>query len=117
MERGRPIEGMAFAGGLEFKTRHGHVLYSANITLDMDTGIGAWTAEAFVGRFKAMGDGAIYACHRTVPAVNHRVPRYQSELTRGSRLRAHDLASIIPRPEPIPAPGRCPVPDTRSSYA
>ena len=104
MERGRPVEGMAYAGGLEFKTRHGHVQYSANITPDMDTGIGAWTEATFVGRFKAVGDapeselalngrpntempwrdyggmttedlGAIYAYLRTVPAVRHRVPR------------------------------------------
>jgi len=104
MERGRPIEGMAYAGGLEFKTRQGHVQYSANITPDMETGIGAWTEAAFVGRFKSVADapeselalngrpntempwrdyggmttedlGAIYAYLRTVPAVNHRVSR------------------------------------------
>jgi mono/diheme cytochrome c family protein len=104
MERGRPIEGMAYAGGLEFKTRHGRVQYSANITPDIDTGIGAWTEEAFIGRFKAVGDapeselalngrpntempwrdyggmtaedlGAIFSYLRTVPAVRHRVQR------------------------------------------
>jgi hypothetical protein len=70
----------------------------------METGIGAWTEAAFIGRFKAVGDapesdlalngrpntempwrdyggmttedlGAIYAYLRTVPAVNNRVPR------------------------------------------
>ena len=56
MDRGRPIEGMAYAGGFEFTTRLGHKQYSANITPDMATGIGAWTEEAFIGRFKAVAD-------------------------------------------------------------
>ena len=34
MERGQPVPGMAFAGGLEFHTQSGGVPYSANITPD-----------------------------------------------------------------------------------
>ena len=45
MERGQPVPGMAFAGGLEFHTRSGGVQYSANITSDVETGIGRWTEE------------------------------------------------------------------------
>ncbi|MFT2008464.1 c-type cytochrome [Pontibacter sp. 13R65] len=50
-EKGTPIEGMEFAGGMEFKMPNG-VLRSANITPDKNTGIGSWTEEAFVKRFK-----------------------------------------------------------------
>jgi mono/diheme cytochrome c family protein len=56
MERGQPLPGMAFAGGLKFTTREGHVQYSANITPDPETGIGRWTMEQFVARFKSVAD-------------------------------------------------------------
>jgi mono/diheme cytochrome c family protein len=104
MERGQPVAGMAFAGGLKFTTRLGAVQYSANITPDPDTGIGRWTVEQFVARFKNVADAdeaslaldgrpntempwrdyggmtaddlaAIYAYLRTVPAVRHAVAR------------------------------------------
>jgi mono/diheme cytochrome c family protein len=104
MDRGRPVDGMTYAGGLEFTTRLGHKQYSANITPDQATGIGSWTEEMFIGRFKTVAEapeselalngrpntempwrdyggmtredlGAIYAYLRTVPAISHRVPR------------------------------------------
>jgi hypothetical protein len=56
MERGRPVPGMAFAGGLKFQTRSSGVQYSANITPDLETGIGRWTVEQFVARFKSVAD-------------------------------------------------------------
>ena len=56
MERGQPVPGMAFAGGLEFPTRTGGVQHSANITPDLETGIGRWTVEQFVDRFKSVAD-------------------------------------------------------------
>lgn len=45
-------EGMRLAGGMEFPTPDGGKLRSANITPDNETGIGKWTEEAFVQRFK-----------------------------------------------------------------
>jgi mono/diheme cytochrome c family protein len=45
--------GELFAGGLGLNTPFG-VIYSANITPDKDTGIGAWTSEQF---YQAMHDG------------------------------------------------------------
>ncbi len=51
-EKGKPLEGMDFAGGYEFKLPMGTVS-SANITPDKETGIGTWTKEVFVNRFKA----------------------------------------------------------------
>ena len=104
MERGQPVPGMAFAGGLKFTNRSGHVQYSANITPDPETGIGRWTMEQFVERFKTIADAdeaslalngrqntempwrdyggmtradleAIFTYLRNVPAVRHAVAR------------------------------------------
>jgi len=50
-EKGKPIEGFEFAGGNEYLTSHGKFV-SANITPDKETGIGNWTRESFVSRFK-----------------------------------------------------------------
>jgi cytochrome c553 len=51
-DKGKPIEGLEFAGGWLFKGPWGNVA-SANITPDDETGIGKLTKEAFVGRFKS----------------------------------------------------------------
>jgi len=104
MERGQPLPGMAFAGGLEFRMRSGGVQYSANITPDQETGIGRWTVDQFVARFKTVAEAdeaslalngrkntempwrdyggmttedltAIFAYLQTVPAVHHAVAR------------------------------------------
>jgi mono/diheme cytochrome c family protein len=50
-EKGEPIPGMNFAGGMEFKTPWGFVR-SANITPDAETGIGNWTKDKFITTFK-----------------------------------------------------------------
>lgn len=51
-EKGAPVEALRLAGGMEFQTPDGGILRSANITPDIETGIGTWTEEAFVQRFK-----------------------------------------------------------------
>ncbi len=53
MEKGELIKGMEFAGGFEFKFPSG-IVRSANITPDAETGIGSWSKEAFIQRFKSM---------------------------------------------------------------
>lgn len=103
-DRGQPVPGRTLAGGSEFPL--GEVLVrSANITPDMETGIGGWTRERFVQQFKirqrdvleprplAPGEtpspmpwlayggmteedlGAIYDYLRTVEPVHHPVVR------------------------------------------
>jgi len=42
-----------FRGGMEFKFSSGAITRSANITPDSTTGIGLWTEQMFVDRFKA----------------------------------------------------------------
>ena len=62
MEQGAPIPGMTLAGGMEFPMEDGSIVRTANITPDMNTGIGSWTEQQFVNRFKQYADSA-YVYH------------------------------------------------------
>jgi mono/diheme cytochrome c family protein len=52
VDKGSVIAGTEFGGGMEFKQPAG-ILRSPNITFDMETGIGSWSKEQFVRRFKS----------------------------------------------------------------
>jgi len=52
-EKGTPLPGMEFAGGFEFKSAELGTVRSANITPDKNTGIGNWTEDQFLARFKS----------------------------------------------------------------
>ena len=52
------VVGEPFAGGFEFKFPDGSVVTSTNITPEKSTGIGSWTKEEFVNRFKMYNDSA-----------------------------------------------------------
>ncbi|MBX2924994.1 MAG: c-type cytochrome [Chitinophagaceae bacterium] len=54
-DKGDIIPGTEFGGGSGFHIPSGKV-YSANITADMETGIGGWTKEMFIRRFKMYSD-------------------------------------------------------------
>ncbi|MFN8352836.1 MAG: c-type cytochrome [Spirosomataceae bacterium] len=49
---GMPIKSKELAGGMTFTLPNGKVK-SANLTPDLETGLGYWTKEAFIARFKA----------------------------------------------------------------
>ncbi|QQS35620.1 MAG: c-type cytochrome [Ignavibacteriales bacterium] len=53
-DKGEPLPGMTFAGGAEFNFPAG-VVRSLNITPDEETGIGKWTKEDFIKRFRNYG--------------------------------------------------------------
>jgi len=53
--KGKMVPGMEFAGGREFRMGN-NTIRSANISSDKETGIGAWTQEAFLQRFKNFSD-------------------------------------------------------------
>ena len=104
-DRGQPLPGKAFAGGLEF-LETGYRVRAANITPDADTGIGAWTEQQFIDKFKGFENpsdavlseserrqntvmpmtayagmtredlSAIYTYLRTLPPVVNRVTRF-----------------------------------------
>lgn len=50
--KGNPLTGMDYAGGMEFRFPQGGLVRAPNITPDADTGIGAWSEQQFVSRFK-----------------------------------------------------------------
>lgn len=104
-EQGKVV-GQPFAGGNSYKMPDGSTVYSVNITSDKETGIGNWSKEEFVARFKAYNKGAkaldkvgkgdfqtvmpwamyadketkdleaIYAYLQSLPPVNNKVIKY-----------------------------------------
>ncbi|WP_128544832.1 c-type cytochrome [Larkinella soli] len=104
-DKGNKLPGMDLAGGRVFPMPTGTVR-SLNITPDRETGIGTWTKESFVSRFKAAREnfthpaslenkefmtimpwtmyagmseqdlGAIYTYLKTVKPVSHKVERF-----------------------------------------
>ncbi|MFD0764203.1 c-type cytochrome [Mucilaginibacter lutimaris] len=98
-----------YAGGKEFGMPGNTVVTSSNITPDAKTGIGTWSKQMFIAKFKQFTDykaqpravkagqfqtvmpwwrysgmnekdlGAIYAYLRTVKPVNNRVVKFQSK--------------------------------------
>ncbi|GAB3992101.1 hypothetical protein GCM10028807_24430 [Spirosoma daeguense] len=103
-DKGQPLPGMEMAGGREFAMPNG-VIRSMNITAH-ESGIGKWTREAFIARFKAYAGkanampivaegefntlmpwamladmserdlGAIYDYLRTLKPVDHKVEKF-----------------------------------------
>ncbi|QIP14496.1 cytochrome c [Spirosoma aureum] len=65
VENGQIIKEKAYAGGRDFNLPSG-TLYTPNITPDKETGIGKWTKELFVSRFKAYADSS-YKPHKIGP--------------------------------------------------
>lgn len=57
VKKGQVIPELAYSGGREFQMPNGTVR-SANITPDAETGLGNWTEDAFIARFKAYTDSA-----------------------------------------------------------
>ncbi|MGQ8336806.1 c-type cytochrome [Sunxiuqinia sp. A32] len=64
-EKGK-IVGEPFAGGMEFQFPDGSILRAKNITPHPDTGIGYWTEEMFIEKFKTYGDST-YNPHKVGP--------------------------------------------------
>jgi mono/diheme cytochrome c family protein len=80
-EKGKAVAGMGFAGGHDFGT-----VRSANITPDPLTGIGGWSRQAFVGRFKGFASGA--------PQVGADDPNTVMPWTLYAGMTEEDLAAI-----------------------
>ena len=108
VERGMIIPELKYSGGREFPMPDGSIIRSANITPDKETGIGNWTEEFFIQRFKIYADsaaantqvkpgefntfmpwvmyagmteedlGAIYAFLQTMTPISNQVEKYTS---------------------------------------
>lgn len=106
VENGQILPELSFAGGRVFAMPGGGELRSSNISKDPETGIGKWSRQAFIQRFKAYTDssyvapnvapgeyntimpwtmygnmteedlGAIYAYLQTMPAQSNKVVKF-----------------------------------------
>jgi len=89
-KKGQPIQGMDLAGGFQFPLVTGGIVNSANITPDIETGIGAWPEEAFLIRFQAYTDPKYKPASISPGAFNTYMP-----WTMFSTMQADDLKAIF----------------------
>lgn len=68
VDKGQIIQDMAFGGGRDFQFPDGSIVYSSNISPDTQTGIGSWTKETFIKRFKAFADST-YVPEKVAPGA------------------------------------------------
>ncbi|MES2618423.1 MAG: c-type cytochrome [Bacteroidota bacterium] len=89
-EKGKMI-GEHFAGGFEFNLGNGMVVRSPNIT-PHSTGLGNWTKEAFVRRFKQYTDSGY-----VLPSVNMAKGEFQTVMpwTMYAGMETRDLEAIF----------------------
>ena len=57
-DQGQILKEVSFAGGREFLLPDGSVVRASNLTSDKETGIGFWTEEIFIRKFKAYVDSS-----------------------------------------------------------
>jgi len=88
-DKGTPIQGMDLAGGFKFPLVTGGTVVSANITQDLETGIGKWTEKAFINRFKAYSDAGYVPMSVTQGAFNTYMP-----WTMYTAIQTDDLKAI-----------------------
>lgn len=72
-EKGSVIPGTEFGGGMEFAGPKG-IIRSPNITMHKETGIGNWTKEAFISRFKAFADSSYISPQLLPDEINTPMP-------------------------------------------
>lgn len=72
-DNGQVVPGSEFGGGMEFVQPAG-VIRAPNITLHPDAGIGTWTKELFVNRFKAYADSNYHPRPLAKEALNSPMP-------------------------------------------
>jgi mono/diheme cytochrome c family protein len=87
-DKGAALPGMDYAGGRVFTTPMG-IIRSANITQDEVTGIGKWTEDIFVNRFKAYADSTYQS-----PTINKGDMQTLMPWTMYSHMKTEDLKAI-----------------------
>jgi Cytochrome c. len=89
-ERGQIIEGKEYSGGRYLALPTGDAVVSSNITPDEETGIGSWTEEQFIQRFKAFDRKLNPSDDRVKPGeINTIMP-----WAKYSQMTEEDLAAI-----------------------
>lgn len=97
-QRGQIIKELEFSGGREFKMPDGSIFRSSNITPDKQTGIGNWTEEQFVQKFKSYADSNYHP-----PAVAKGEFNSLMPWTMYGQMTPTDLAAIYAYLMSVPA--------------
>ncbi|HYC84814.1 MAG TPA: c-type cytochrome [Chryseosolibacter sp.] len=90
VESGQIKPELAFSGGRDFNFPDRSIVRSSNITPDPETGIGKWTEEQFVQRFRMYADTSYVA-----PAVNPGEFNTIMPWTVYGKMTEQDLAAIF----------------------
>jgi mono/diheme cytochrome c family protein len=91
VKRGQIIEDLAFGGGRYFPIKDGGMVVSANITPEKDTGIGSWTEETFIERFKAFDKSVNKFNDEVKPGEFNSIMPWQKY----AGMKREDLAAIF----------------------
>lgn len=87
-EKGEFKLDLEFAGGMEFNFGDGKIVRSANISTDLETGIGGWTMEQFVNKFRGYRDSVFVPTKLKEDEVNTAMPWLQYAGMKDSDLEA-----------------------------
>lgn len=87
-DKGAIIKGTEFGGGMEFRQPAG-IVRSPNITPHKETGIGYWTKEQFIQRFKQYSDSTHKPKNLTPQDLNSPMPWYMY-----TNMKEKDLEAI-----------------------
>jgi hypothetical protein len=88
-DQGTPVPGMDFAGGSEI-VETGYRVRSANITPDANTGIGTWTEQQFIDKFKAFETAT-----NTTLGDHERAQNTPMPMTMYAGMTREDLSAIF----------------------
>jgi hypothetical protein len=98
VEKGQIIKELMFSGGREFQFPDGSILRTANITPDQETGIGKWSEQEFIKKFKSYSDSA-YVLPQIAPGEFNSVMPW----TMYTGMKEEDLSAIYAYLRTIPA--------------
>ncbi|MBI4893568.1 MAG: cytochrome c, partial [Acidobacteria bacterium] len=97
LDKGELVKGMEYAGGHEFPIGN-YLVRSANITPDEETGLGKWSEERFVSKFKGHVNLTYENAPRTTQANFTVMPWYSF-----AQMTEDDLKAIYAYLRTIPA--------------
>jgi hypothetical protein len=90
VNNGQIVKELSFSGGREFLFPNGAVVRSSNITQDTTTGIGKWTREQFITRFKQYADSSY-----VIPSVQPNEFNTIMPWTMYAHMKESDLSAIF----------------------
>lgn len=98
VEKGQIVKALAYSGGREFPMMGGAIVRSSNLTPDKETGIGVWTEDMFIQRFKIYADSSYTPETVAAGEFNTIMP-----WTMYATMEREDLAAIYAYLKTIPA--------------